>query len=417
MIKTKLHIDRKMLLIAALLSRESILRYADAVFMRIPFISAFSGYIVPTFIAILFIWCLINGDFNNMRTTDLLLVTVFIVVMSVSYLVYPANQEYYSVNMSAVFLNAIPWFFIGLSFKIDKPMLDFLTAVSCLAVILNIFYLFYYTSTREFDDYSMNWAYIFLPHALLIINALFNKYSKPINFLLIVFTILSFMYILAMGTRGPVLILFTFFAITFFVKSRQNLRARLFFAGFIIFTVWFIQTDGFINAVSDLEGRISSLGFSTRVFDMFLSGEYIKHTSGRNEIFAMLLQKIKERPLLGYGVFGEWPFVHYVAHNIILELCVHYGIIVGLGFAGYTIFAEIKAFFVSKNIYAKDLIVLFFVFTWIRGIFGADYLSFYYCFLLGLSIQEIRTYKRGINNAGKAENNLQKSTAENKIFR
>jgi len=131
-------------------------------------------------------------------------------------------------------------------------------------------------------------------------------------------------------------------------------------------------------------------GLSSRTIDLLLGNEFISHTSGRDVIYATLFEKMGQRPFLGYGTFGEWQFVNYSAHNIWLELCSHYGYPIGTLLLLTHFGITIQGFRKSRNPIARNMILLFACFAYIRGIFGGDYLYYEFTFLLGLSLHEIR---------------------------
>ena len=133
---------------------------------------------------------------------------------------------------------------------------------------------------------------------------------------------------------------------------------------------------------------------STRVIDMLIQKKYLSYTSGRDKIYELLLQKISEKPLFGYGIFGEKHFNILYSHNIALEIIVYYGIPVGLTIIVVYLATALRAYFRTDNKYAKDLILLFFVMTVARAPFGGSHLSYYFFFLIGLSLLVLRQTRK-----------------------
>ena len=80
---------------------------------------------------------------------------------------------------------------------------------------------------------------------------------------------------------------------------------------------------------------LSSLsGIDARTIQMFLSGD-ISSDNGRDAIYAIASEALKSLPFLGYGAFGDRPFItpYYYwgyCHNICLELILDFGWLLGL---------------------------------------------------------------------------------------
>lgn len=401
--------DYYLLLIIVAFCYNSVLPFVTAIFNRLPYIKYFGDYIVPMCTGFLIALCLASGKFKKLKYTDLFIILVSIIILLLSYIIYPDNQQYYSGNnLKAIFLEAIPWFILGVNFKSDEETLKVLTIVSYFAVVINILYVFYYLGSRQMDYDSMEWSYKILPHVMLAIRSVFSEESKKKRFLAVAMSLISLLYLLSLGTRGPMLIVMVYAAIFVWLRSSRKTSLRVIMTVLLTAAVSVLLSSGlYLTLLQGIRKNFVNVGLSTRVIDLLVSGEYISHTSGRDLIYETLIDKILERPLVGYGVFGEWPFVGYSAHNILLELCMHYGVIIGLGIAVAYVVTVVRGFYYSNNYCSKEIILIFFIFTVVRSVFGGDYMSYYFCFTLGLALKELRILKRirrELVNAGKAEN-------------
>lgn len=229
-----------------------------------------------------------------------------------------------------------------------------------------------------------------LPHVLFSINSMFNKSIVSKKIVPFCFSILGFLFLFAMGTRGPLLIAVIYMMVKVFLSlDKKKVRTILTIAVVVSAFIIFVSSGAYENVLIWLSDFLSSLGMSTRIIDSLILHNYITYTSGRDIIYETLWQKLLERPLLGYGIFGEWQFTGYSAHNIYLQVCFHYGFLIGICLLVWYLFTTIKAYIFSSGV-IKDLILIFLIFTVVRGFFGGEYFSYYVFFLLGLSIQQLR---------------------------
>lgn len=75
-------------------------------------------------------------------------------------------------------------------------------------------------------------------------------------------------------------------------------------------------------------------GIDARTIQMFLSGD-ITSDNGRDAIYSLAAEAIKNMPFLGYGAFGDRQFItpYYYwgyCHNIFLEMIIDFGWLLGL---------------------------------------------------------------------------------------
>ena len=82
------------------------------------------------------------------------------------------------------------------------------------------------------------------------------------------------------------------------------------------------------NIINALLFIASSRGYSSRSLRLLLS-ENITFDSGRSSLLASYFEKIKLKPLLGYGVIGGWKSPGYYPHNFIVEIYLSFGYIIG----------------------------------------------------------------------------------------
>ena len=382
------------LLVLAAFFNQSLLIYAKVIVSRLVGENFLTDALIPTLFLGLTLFSL-GRIVKWVRIRDVLFILGALAVIFISYLIYPANRPYYDdYNMGLLFTQAIPFFVLGLCVDFQKRLLKTMSTLSYIAIVVNILYVFYYMQTREMENDAMGWAYVALFPTLISVYSLFENKGLKQRLPAALFSMIGGIYVVSLGTRGPILITLVYFAVMLWYKSRRKLALKLGLSALVILAAVFILSGLYVNVLVGLRNMLVQNGLSSRTIDLLLGNEFISHTSGRDVIYATLIEKLAERPWLGYGVFGEWQFVDYTAHNIWLELCAHFGYPLGTLLLLCHMGISIQGFRKSRNPYAKNMILLFACFAYIRGIFGGDYLYYEFTFLLGLSLHEIRAGRR-----------------------
>ena len=204
-------------------------------------------------------------------------------------------------------------------------------------------------------DYSMYFSYALILPLLLHIDKLLRGFTWPL-FLLVSVELTA---ILILGSRGTLLCLITYFLLRFlFEKStnKQNIRNVFLLAVFVAILAVIGRNMDFLNSV----------GLSSRILTYADAGE-VTNLSGRDELWTKTLLMISEKPLLGYGLGGEYHTLSVFSymmgwteeliisstspHNGFLEMLVCFGIPFGV-FVSFYIVSRI--FFVRKT---KDIVI------------------------------------------------------------
>ena len=385
---TQLMNPEVLLLLIAFCDR-SIFNFFVLAVSRTPVIGFFGGAIRPIVYGSLFLLIIAKRKVTigkqEIGIAFFLMMTFFI-----TFIFYPENIPFIQERFPPIILKALLFFVLGLIVTINKDKMNLLGEVSCLALLVNILYLAYAMGTDSLKDDNMSIAYDVLPNVLFILNYAFNK-KKLIPWL---FAALSIFFSLSLGTRGPIVIICVFVISCLWRKS--NLRTSRKIIMFIIFMIaisLFANSDLYISVLEWLASVFKNLGMTTRTIDKLLSNEMISYVSGRDVIFKTALQKIAERPFLGYGIYGDWVWNGWNVHNIYLELLVNYGVILGPVILIWCIFQIFKTYIKTRNSYAKDMIAVMVPFIFVRGIFGGEYLNYGLMFIIGFCIKEYRRSK------------------------
>ncbi len=257
---------------------------------------------------------------KEIRYTDFGLYFLFVAIYCISMIKPDRAGVYLSGQAVTILLTYVPLFFVGI--VLNEKRIDFLHNVSIVSLFCYLLYITIFGNTVEAGSENMSDAYLILPHVCLMIFYYANKKRK----LDLVLSILGSLLLIFYGTRGPVLCLsiFVFIIIMFYMRRGINRFFVIALGTIIAFLIYFYNTSVLLFLIS----ISSKIGLSTRVFDSIMNNVFFS-TETRDPIIKAVLNGIKEKPLLGYGLAGDRLLVNVYSHNIVLEFIVSFGIIIG----------------------------------------------------------------------------------------
>ena len=145
----------------------------------------------------------------------------------------------------------------------------------------------------------------------------------------LVMALVDGIFILFYGSRGPIACFFVFVAIKIFCThgiSRKRRIGVIFFAlcGAFLFYCWYQDILFYLME----EGK--KLGFASRTIQKILLAGTITADSGRGELLRYYLDRLDERPWVGFGLAGGWKGDGHYPHNIGIELLYSLGYPAGI---------------------------------------------------------------------------------------
>ena len=241
-------------------------------------------------------------------------------------------------------------------------------------------------------DDDMNRSYQLLPNVLFVISFAIRRK----NLITWLFAALGIFYTFSLGTRGPVLVIFVFIFSSFLLAKSVKKSIKIIVTSLFLFTIIVFVTPMLRESLlTPLNNLLKQLGLSTRIIDSFLYEKVSSSfDSGRSELYAIVFKKLLERPLIGYGVYGEWQWIGWTAHNIFLEILIHYGFIFGIVLISWVLINVITQFLKTKNDISRNIILIFICFVFVRGLIGGSYLSYGLFFLMAFCTRELSRRKR-----------------------
>lgn len=223
-----------------------------------------------------------------------------------------------------------------------------LTSVPVLVVVTVLSY-------ENWDNsYDMSLGYVMV-FSVLILLAQFTIDFKIYNIALAGF--LS-TFILFVGSRGPFICIIAFILINFFLSKRYRKKNKIAIIILMSISAGILWIN--FNKILMFFYKISTdMGFDSRSIFLLLQGEAVSHDSGRNVLQKHYIELIHRKPVLGYGVMGEWISDGLYPHNIILEFLLAFGYPVGVSFLIVLLFIIVRAVRKKSDKYNNALIVLF----------------------------------------------------------
>ena len=169
--------------------------------------------------------------------------------------------------------------------------------------------------------------------------------------LYLIIGIVSVIIVLLAGSRGPLVPIVAFFIfrkILIGTSSEKLIWMLLILLGIFVF-FWLLE---YLPMVVSF---LLDLGINSRTL-IYLSEGIITSDSGRGVIYDTVIDRIKDNPILGYGVFGDRNFVNGVyCHNFFLEIFIDFGIF----FPSLLIFLFCVYYFMVLRIASKNEVVFF----------------------------------------------------------
>lgn len=357
--------------------------FAEEIISRIPYLSIFSDYTIPFLRLILFIVA-IPYIIKKIKPKDLIFFISFLCFI----IFFCFKNIGYLDNLNEALLdflfNIFPVYFLGIcySHKINGKDIIY---VSILGVIFVFLYQIYFISSgRILANDNMYMAYGVLP-SVLCVTGVAVKTKKIINIFLMV---LGFFLLLMLGTRGAIIVFLVFLilAIVYDLKNKNNNKIKfVFLFASLVLVVIYVSSDIFLTHIHNLSTILNNVGIRTRIFDYLIEGE-ITTSRGREIIYRKAIESINAKPLVGYGFLGDRILLNNYAHNLFLELMIHFGVIFGFIISAFFIFFPIAAIIKIKDNDYKLFIIMIFCYVFIKLMLSNTYVQEPYLFLLiGLS--------------------------------
>ena len=288
------------------------------------------------------------------RSLEKFIVGYFIaaLVFLLYYVFFPENRQYIVELIFPFFFMCLPVFLYTLSLRDFSVFKSIMLKASYIVFLFGLFIcVLVFTKKVSIGNYSMSLSYYMLLLTILFLDRLFDKLSIK----MIVFTILSLLVILALGSRGPVLCVVVFILLKF-IRPNQRITHRRIVRKFSVVGIGLIIIIFSEQIFISLYHFFLKFGINSRTLILFLLDRV--YLSGRDKIYAKVIDEISQNPLIGIGIAGDRRIIggSYV-HNFFMEVVGNFGIILGSILIIGILLLIINSIF-TKNIFKYNMTII-----------------------------------------------------------
>lgn len=314
------------ILLALLWTQYTVMTFVRAVVQRIPYLSVFADYVVPAAIVLALIVS-IPWFIKSIRGVDVLFYLGLVVLVIFTMLVFKNNVEVISEQWWRIFISSAGFYFLGLAYTHKECWQDLFWYSLASVVLVFVYQLFKIRSGQVLEEDNMYVAYNLLPSTMYLVYYASITRRKKLWLIAAGAAMTMFVY----GTRGPILCILVYVAVYLLHRFSKTTNKRKFILVLIILfalSVVLVYDDLFIKIASLVSNIFERFGFSTRIFDYFVSGD-VAISKGRDYLTTQVIEAIGNNPIFGYGFMGDQYLLGVYCHNLILEMWCHYGVVMG----------------------------------------------------------------------------------------
>lgn len=292
----------------------------------------------------------------------------FIIIYALSYFLIILRDEPVDVMLKgSAFVTFAWWIPLGVfaaSIKNLKVLYDtFLRWSYVLLIMLGAMFLYHPLTIYGTTGYNMFFGFNMLIPTLFHINE-FSE-GKKIKFLVLI--ILELVMILIYANRGCwlAIVFILFYKLIVLNRNRSRVVTRFFFVGPLLLVLFASGTPLLQYAFNKLD----AYGINSRTINMLLSGNFVSDATNRDIIWENSKRMIEERPVLGWGLGGEFYRLarieggeivdnSFTPHNGVLQNMVNFGVLGGIIATLILVFPYLKMARI-KNRYLQNLVLIF----------------------------------------------------------
>ena len=215
---------------------------------------------------------------------------------------------------------------------------------------------------RSTFAYYMHYSYI-LSLILFFHTAEFIKYKKNKYLILL---IIELFLIIIYGFWGSILC-FAFFLFLFILIGNNKKHVKAIFS--LIILLISANIENILNLIQKTANH-----FNIKSRTLSLLAENATHTSGRDVIANDAISLIGNHPAIGVGIAGEFKYMDDYPHNIILDIYLHWGVILGTIILVYLSYIIIDALIKSRDT-GRILLIIFICYGLVMLFFSGTYIS------------------------------------------
>ncbi len=387
------------ILLALLWTQYTVMTFARAIVQRIPFFNVFADYVVPVAILAALILS-IPWFIKNIRGVDVLFYLGLVVLVIFTVVVFKNNAEVIKEHWWRMLISSGTFYFIGLAYSYKECSTDIFWCSLVSTASVFVYQIFKISSGEVLEEDNMYVAYNVLPSAMYLLYYASVKLRKKYWLIAIASALTMFVY----GTRGPILCIIVYVALYLihrFSKTTSKRKVLIILSVLCVLAFVLSYDDLFVKIASVISNIFERIGFSTRIFDFFISGD-VAVSKGRDYLTNQVIEAISRNPIIGYGFAGDQYLLGVYCHSLVFEMWCHYGVVLGslvlVSLAALTLVALVKSYN-NKKIFLFVVMLASLVFVKLM-ISNSYTLEPYFYFMIGVFVAVNRKfYKiRRVNN-------------------
>lgn len=377
--------------LAVIWLEDIVFSYVQAFLLRLPGLNILADGFTSI---LLFFLALLSVPYisNKVKINDVIFYAVCVFVYLLHLIFYQDNIDYLLPKAFEIFIKILPLYFVGLTFE-PKKHTTMLYKLSIITIWLRLVYAIVFEesmdSTASLYEGDMWSSYCLLPHICLVCYMVLSKRGILNIITLIVGLILSFSF----GTRGPLLCILCLAIVYFLIIGDKKISMHVVIAMIFVGIIVVLSFNWLMSQLYDIATR---LGLSIRIFDKLSHGEFFVSDS-RNDLKYTLSKHLWDK-IFGYGLAGDRVILGVYAHNIIYELWISFGVLLGT-IAFLLIVAFILKTFkeIKKTRCNAILLLVLFCSCFIKLFLSGSYLNEKFLFLFfGLCVSVLRQKEDGV---------------------
>lgn len=337
--------------------------------------------------------------FKHIKIDILFLTLFYLSAYLITYLFFNANRNYMFTNifdlmgnpLYVLFILTFPGYIFARNISNYHIFNSIMYAFSIIVVILSAL-TFIVLSINSKQPPYMTFSYNMLVHtSFLLISFLKNK-----RILTGMVSMLGIFMIFIGGARGPIVIVLTVFII-YYIFRKERLIKKIFSLSTMSIVILLIYYN-FNKILIYISNFTIDMGINSRTIKLIINNQFL-NSSGRDIISQQQLDSFTP---LGLGLYGDRVISDVYAHNLFVEILVQFGLIFGCTILGLIIYVIARGL-LSKNIYIRDLMIVFITSGFLKLFLSGSYLNQEPCFyvLLGFGINAICEGAKGRRKAMK----------------
>ena len=345
--------------------------------LRLPIIKGLAPS-VPLLLNVFFIILSLPYLVKRIRSYDVFLYLVIFVLYILNYILFPSNSTVLNENAYFFLVTSIPFYFIGLSWDIDK-LLQYAAIFSLVAILSTATSLFLFEHVNELKGEAMTSSHKLMPHVLMTIWCVFTQ--RKFRWLHVIGSVTGILLLLIFANRMSLLSLITFTVSCLFFKSGKNEKyiktKRI--IGVLIIVLSFFFANYYIWLVENISSYFST---TTRLLHyIYSSEEGILDSNGRYYLWSKAIYYIQQNPG-GVGLGGDRLLINTWSHNLFIELLFSFGWLFGTILSALIIWGIYAGFRYAKDSQQRFFLLLLVCSGFLKLQFSGSFLNEHYLFFM-----------------------------------